>query len=147
MFHGSSVSHIRFSDFYQNITRRAHVYPPLELYEPVSKELILEGWSEFAKSPSHHTLGLYIHIPFCFKKCSFCYCDTRISSQLEDFDSYLQALYNEMSLYAKVLSQRTVNSIYLGGGTPTHIGPERLQTLFETIHQTFTISPKCFVNV
>ena len=146
--YGHHVSHIGFSELYQNITRRAHVYPPPELYESITLDHILDCWKDFCLSPKHHTLGIYIHIPFCFKKCSFCYCDTKISNNTSDFDDYLQALYSEMELYRDIFANRTVHSIYLGGGTPTHIGSERLKEVFCRIHQYFpSIASDCFVNV
>ena len=70
-----------FQTRYDQLTSRA-VYPPLELYTELSLRQVLDAWTRFAASPVQHKFGLYVHLPFCERKCSFCYCDTVISSGL-----------------------------------------------------------------
>lgn len=61
-------------------------------------------------------LGIYIHIPFCLKKCD--YCDF-VSFTHKRFDDYFCALNKEIELYKNLISKREVDSIFIGGGTPS----------------------------
>ena len=62
-----------FQTRYDQLTSRAHVYPPLELYSELSLRQVLDAWTRFAASSVQHKFGLYVHLPFCERKCSFCY--------------------------------------------------------------------------
>jgi oxygen-independent coproporphyrinogen III oxidase len=136
-----------FSTFFEQLTNKAHVYPPLELYRPIAFADVQNQWKAFCASDSHHKFGIYIHIPFCQRKCSFCYCDTIISSEEEKFTPYMEAIYRELELFSGILGDRRVDSLYLGGGTPTHIGGKHLSKLLETLHSNFTIPKNAFVNI
>ena len=69
-----------FKQSFHQLTGKAHVYPPMELYRPVSFDSVLAAWSDFSASDSSSPFGIYVHLPFCARKCSFCYCDTVISA-------------------------------------------------------------------
>jgi oxygen-independent coproporphyrinogen-3 oxidase len=77
-------------------------------------------------------LGLYIHIPFCRRKCH--YCDfVSLSGADERIPDYLSALIREMQRYAGA----TISTVYIGGGTPTLLPPEQIKELFRQIRDTF----------
>lgn len=82
-------------------------------------------------------LGLYIHIPFCRSKCS--YCDFySIVSPPEIINRYLKALINEINYYsAKYKNAYIVDTIYIGGGTPSLLSPCQIGYLIENIQQNF----------
>ena len=84
------------------------------------------------------SLGLYVHIPFCVKKCA--YCDFYSQTDYSVSDIYLQALLTE----AKTLSQqhqgRLVDTVYIGGGTPSSLSVAQLNLLLKALHETFTIA-------
>ncbi|MDK2835775.1 MAG: hypothetical protein PWP21_552 [Thermosediminibacterales bacterium] len=83
-------------------------------------------------------LALYIHLPFCPKKCY--YCDFNSYSRKEELmGSYIKALSTEMYLYSFKLQERKIKSIYIGGGTPTYLGIKHLETLLDSIRQVFYI--------
>ncbi len=96
----------------------------------------------FAPSPGA-PLGIYIQIPFCASKCTFC----NFSSQVERstiFDAYAHALQNEVERWPRDLRSFGVNpdlftqevdSIYMGGGTPTLLGPDRLSAIVGTLRE------------
>ena len=72
--------------------------------------------------------GLYIHIPFCIKKCR--YCDFISFSGCEHFfDSYIEALCREMQEY----SGYKIDSVFIGGGTPTILSASQLEKLLAYI--------------
>jgi oxygen-independent coproporphyrinogen III oxidase len=77
-------------------------------------------------------LGLYIHIPFCKKKCS--YCDFISYPGKQDLiKPYIKALYREMSRY----EGRSISSIFVGGGTPTLLSGEDIKELLSYIRGNF----------
>lgn len=73
-----------------------------------------------------HPLGVYLHIPFCLRKCS--YCDF-LSLPTPLFPPYLSALGREIERYQPLLSERELVSLYIGGGTPTLVPPQELNDL------------------
>ncbi len=82
--------------------------------------------------------GIYIHIPFCKQACH--YCDFHFSTSLKNKDSLLQALQKEIALQKDYLGGETINTIYLGGGTPSLLSQKELMQIFDTLHQHYIIS-------
>ena len=81
--------------------------------------------------------GIYIHIPFCKQKCH--YCDFHFSTFLRTKEDLLKALVKEIQLQQNFLEE-TINTIYLGGGTPSILKQEELMQLFDVLYQTFPIT-------
>ncbi|MDZ7672083.1 MAG: radical SAM family heme chaperone HemW [Halanaerobiales bacterium] len=82
--------------------------------------------------------GLYIHIPFCRKKCS--YCDFySINYKNDNLKEYLKYLIKEIQLYSKVLDNKEVKTIYIGGGTPSLLSPNEIDYLLKQIDKYFDI--------
>jgi len=84
--------------------------------------------------------GLYIHIPFCIKKCA--YCDF-VSFTSGDFQKYLDMLFLEMEKY----KGEEIDTVFIGGGTPTVLSAEQLERLFEKVNSTFNILPDSEITV
>lgn len=82
--------------------------------------------------------GIYIHIPFCKQACH--YCDFHFSTSLKNKDAFLLALKSEIALQKDYLYKETVNTIYLGGGTPSLLTETELMEIFDALHNHFTIS-------
>lgn len=82
--------------------------------------------------------GLYLHIPFCLKKCS--YCDFYSVTQLEEQENFIQAIGKEMELLSAEYRQIEFDTIYLGGGTPSLLSTKQFEILWENIHRFFQIS-------
>lgn len=80
-------------------------------------------------------LGLYLHIPFCRKRCKFCYFRVYTDKNSSDVDIYLQALAKEAELYAHQagLQDRQFEFVYFGGGTPSFLSSEQLKRLIDRI--------------
>ncbi len=91
------------------------------------------------------TLGLYIHIPFCLSKCS--YCDFfSIASKERVPSSYVSALCNEIR--ERFHGGRCiVDSVYVGGGTPSLLSDEQLTLLFECIKENVPLSSDCEITI
>ncbi len=77
-----------------------------------------------------NTLGLYIHIPFCLRKCAYC-SFVSYPDRLVDIDRYLDALVGEARLYTDVLYNRTVDTVFIGGGTPSLLTPAQMKKLID----------------
>ena len=79
--------------------------------------------------------GLYIHIPFCVKKCA--YCDIySFPQRLESLGSYIDSVLVEARKY----SGMELQTIYLGGGTPSLLGAEGLSKLLKGLRQILDLS-------
>ena len=83
--------------------------------------------------------GIYLHIPFCKQACN--YCDFHFSTSLKMKASFVDALLTEIELRKSVFDQQTINSIYFGGGTPSLLSEEDLTRIFETLFNSFRVSP------
>ncbi|MFJ7971352.1 radical SAM family heme chaperone HemW [Psychrobacillus sp. NPDC096389] len=77
--------------------------------------------------------GVYIHIPFCHQICN--YCDfNKFFFHNQPVDEYIEALGHEMALWAEDLKNASIETIFIGGGTPTSLSVEQLERLFTLIH-------------
>ncbi len=97
-------------------------------------------------------LGLYISVPFCRSKCSFCnFASGVFSRQL--LDRYVAYLQRELGRAEQIAAQiggsfeRQLDSIYLGGGTPTMLSPEQLAAIFAAINSNFEVLPGAEVTI
>ena len=74
--------------------------------------------------------ALYLHIPFCVKRCGYCDFDTRaMPRESEEIDRYVEQLVMDVRRYSKQDELGSIESVYIGGGTPSHIGLSRLSSL------------------
>ena len=84
-------------------------------------------------------LGLYIHIPFCARKCP--YCDFNTYARLEPlYEAYSEALCRELGRWAARLDGRTVDTVFVGGGTPTVLSSGQLRRILELVHDRFALA-------
>ena len=82
--------------------------------------------------------SLYIHIPFCAKRCF--YCDFHSGTDNTLRDKYVDALTMELKMRIGELPVSTLNTIYIGGGTPSQLTPLQLKKIFSALEQYFNIS-------
>lgn len=83
--------------------------------------------------------GLYIHIPFCTKRCL--YCDFFSNTEMKYKEPYLSAVIRELELRKDYLEGEPVETIYFGGGTPSQLQAADFSRIFEAIHRLFNVSP------
>ncbi|HSE49698.1 MAG TPA: radical SAM family heme chaperone HemW [Terriglobales bacterium] len=97
-------------------------------------------------------LGLYISVPFCRTKCSFCNFASDVFSAAR-FDEYVGrvcadiARAEQMATDAGGEFQRAVDSVYLGGGTPSVLAPEQLRRMFEAVRRVFEVATNAEITV
>ena len=88
--------------------------------------------------------GVYIHIPFCKKKCK--YCDFVSFPDFEHEDLYFVALISEMRKYAPLMRGRVFDTLFIGGGTPTCLKPGRLGALLNEARSCFDIAENAEIS-
>jgi oxygen-independent coproporphyrinogen III oxidase len=82
--------------------------------------------------------GIYFHIPFCKKACN--YCDFHFSTSLKYKDELLSSLHTELFLQKDYLSGAEIETIYFGGGTPSLLKSEEIQSLIDDITQLYPVT-------
>ena len=91
------------------------------------------------------TLGLYVHIPFCFSKCP--YCDFYSETDHALGSRYAQAVILHMEDYAKAASSYDIDSIFFGGGTPTALPVKQLLHILDGIYDNFNVRSDAEITV
>ena len=96
-----------------------------------------------AEKLDENDISLYVGIPFCPSRCSYCsFVSRTIGKRTELMEPYLQALLQEIAVTGKLLatSGKTVRTIYIGGGTPTSLSVRQLGVLLDAIRDSFDLS-------
>jgi oxygen-independent coproporphyrinogen-3 oxidase len=91
-------------------------------------------------------LSLYLHIPFCSLKCT--YCDFNSYANLEHLvPDFTRALCEEMRLWSPVMGGRQVPTVFFGGGTPSLMPPGQLGDIFAVMRETFSLGPDAEITL
>ena len=104
-------------------------YPPFSFWKP---EFVPEVLAALERPPVAGTpLGVYLHIPFCRKRCHFCYFKVYTDKDSAAIRGYIDAALRELALYAAkpVIGGRKANFVYFGGGTPSYLSVDQLRDL------------------
>ncbi len=88
--------------------------------------------------------GLYLHIPFCRKRCT--YCDFHFSTTFEHYRSDLVAAIAQELNFRATEAQGALQSVYFGGGTPSILSFTELELLFKQIHQNYQLTADCEIT-
>lgn len=84
-------------------------------------------------------LELYLHIPFCVKKCNYCDFFSASGSE-EEQEAYVQAMVQEIHWYQEKFRSYEVKTIFLGGGTPSLLSGNQAERIFQSLHDSFKIA-------
>lgn len=110
-------------------------YPPFSQWKP---ELVSEVVDALKRPPRvEDPLGLYIHIPFCRKRCLFCYFKVYTDKNASEIEVYLDALIKENELYSRMpaFEGRQLRFAYFGGGTPSYVSEKQLRYLVDGLNR------------
>lgn len=110
-------------------------YPPFSFWKP---EFIPEFTAALERSPrAGNPLGIYAHIPFCRKRCHFCYFKVYTDKDSAAIRGYIEALLAELRLYAgkPFVGGRRPDFVYFGGGTPSYLSVDQLKHLTDGMKQ------------
>jgi oxygen-independent coproporphyrinogen III oxidase len=109
-------------------------YPPFSVWN--QDAVVKEAKPALASPPVPGVpLGVYLHIPFCRKRCHFCYFRVYTDRNAKEVESYLDRLGREWELYAPLdaIAGRQVDFVYFGGGTPSFLSTAQLTRLVERL--------------
>lgn len=113
-------------------------YPPFSQWK---KENLPQIESVLQQPPKGDTpLGLYLHIPFCRKRCKFCYFKVFTQVKSEEIERYVSALSKEIELVSKlpIMGGRPFRFVYFGGGTPSFLSPKQLTALVDRLRENIS---------
>jgi oxygen-independent coproporphyrinogen-3 oxidase len=111
-------------------------YPPFSFWK---KEGVDDYRQAIERAPNPETpLGLYLHIPFCRKRCHFCYFRVYTDKNASAINGYLKAAAKELELYRQqpFIGDRKLDFIYFGGGTPSYLSVDQLTKLTDDLKET-----------
>ncbi len=111
-------------------------YPPFTRW---TADAVPDVLAAFAAPPTHEPLGLYLHVPFCRKRCKFCYFRVYTDVAAADVERYSLALAREAAIAAArpAVAGRPLRYVYFGGGTPSFLSVKQLERLVAGIHESF----------
>jgi coproporphyrinogen III oxidase-like Fe-S oxidoreductase len=107
-------------------------YPPFSAWSADGLDAVRGA---MVSPPSEAPLGLYLHIPFCRKRCKFCYFKVFTEKNSTEVERYLAALAREIELVSKlpVMGGRPFRFVYFGGGTPSFLSSRQLERLVDRL--------------
>jgi coproporphyrinogen III oxidase-like Fe-S oxidoreductase len=110
-------------------------YPPFSQWKP---EFVGDALAVLNEPPRvNEPLGLYIHIPFCRKRCKFCYFKVYTDKNASEIEIYIDALIKENEIYSRspAFQGRQLRFAYFGGGTPSYISEKQLHYLVDGLNR------------
>ncbi|QDT00479.1 coproporphyrinogen-III oxidase family protein [Adhaeretor mobilis] len=107
-------------------------YPPFSQW---SAEDVGEVQAALDAPPADVPLGLYLHIPFCRKRCKFCYFKVFTDKNADNIERYMATLSKEIELVSQVpaMGDRPFRFVYFGGGTPSYLSVKQLRRLVDRL--------------
>ena len=126
-------------------------YPPFSRWEP---EQVGSAESALDAAAPESPVGIYVHIPFCERKCDYCYYMSREGAKAAEVDAYLASAVAELQLLSErpAMAGREATYVYVGGGTPSTLRPQQINFLLsglrsavpwqDDIEVTFEVAPK-----
>jgi len=96
-----------------------------------------EVLKQFSADENDKDVALYVHIPFCIKRCTFCGCTVVITQMPDKAQSYLEQLFKEIDAKKKYFKNKNIVELHLGGGTPTHLTVMELEALQNKLESSF----------
>ena len=108
-------------------------YPPYSFWTP---DHVSEAHAALERPPAPGTvLGIYLHIPFCRKRCHFCYFKVYTDKDASEIERYLDATIQELTLYSQkpFIGGRKPKFVYFGGGTPSYISSRQLSRMVDAM--------------
>ncbi|NVJ61447.1 MAG: oxygen-independent coproporphyrinogen III oxidase [Gammaproteobacteria bacterium] len=113
-------------------------YPTaLEFSPTVNNQSYLKALQDLPKS---NHLSLYVHIPFCWHVCYYCACNKVVTRDYDRVSPYLDALLKEIETVSSQLKGQTVTQVHFGGGTPTFLNRDDLNSLMNQLRHAFNFA-------
>src|SRR5215813_8376813 len=91
--------------------------------------------------------GVYIHWPFCLSKCPYCDFNSHVRHAAIDEGRFVRAFAAEIATTAARVGERTVSTIFFGGGTPSLMAPATVAAILEAVAKHWTIAPDAEITL
>lgn len=118
-----------------------YMYPPRQAYRPMNSNQMADAIEESLGVTSDEPLNLYVHFPFCRQICKFCNLYSVVTDGDDDFYRlYVSAVIKEMSFWASRTQGRKIDTIYLGGGTPSLLAIDQLDAVLAAVESHWKTS-------
>ncbi len=91
------------------------------------------------------SFGIYIHVPFCRRRCA--YCDFYLTTNTRLIDDFINALNNEIRIFSGLTSDRNIDTVYFGGGTPSMLLPKQINEILDTLNRHFALSANPEISI
>lgn len=113
----------------------------------IGPEQYIAALKKASQKPSD-PLSVYIHLPFCEKRCYFCACNVVIPTLKRGPESYLDVLYQEIENTASLLGARkNIVQLHFGGGTPTYLSVDQFKTLMDKLNSLFVFTKDAEISI
>jgi len=126
----------RFALAERNVPRYTS-YPTAPHFSAAVTPAVYRQWLKAL--PREASLSLYVHVPFCTELCHYCGCNTRAVRKREPVDAYAEELLAEIGLLG-IVAGRKLTHLHWGGGTPSILGPQWLETIAAKLASQFDLS-------
>ncbi len=114
-------------------------YPTVPAWHDVGPEAHVDALTR-ASEQADAPLSLYMHLPFCERRCTYCGCNVVITENRAKADRYLDAIEKELDLVSAALgSRRGLSQVHWGGGTPTFLDPTQIERAWSMINAHFHV--------
>lgn len=115
-------------------------YPPFSLWQQDNVPQATSAFDLSGDAIDKRKMGLYIHIPFCRKRCKFCYFRVYTNQNAKAIEDYVQSLIREIELmsHRAAVAGRELEFVYFGGGTPSYLSSKQLRSLRERMSEHVT---------
>ncbi len=121
-------------------------YPPAPFWEEMDHETYERALGAFAQSGQ--PVSLYVHIPFCKKRCLFCGCHVVLNRKEEVVERHVSYLKKECDLLARFFSKNyPLRLLHLGGGTPTHLSNAQMESLINHLKTRFAFKEDAELSI
>ena len=115
-------------------------YPPFSQWKSDYVPQAIQALDSAPEDTANTPLGLYIHIPFCRKRCKFCYFRVYTNQNAKAIEDYVKALIQELELISQrsAIGNRELLFVYFGGGTPSYLSSKQLRSLRDRMSEFIT---------
>jgi len=91
-------------------------------------------------------IGLYLHVPFCQTKCTYCDFNTYVGIE-DQMSGYVETLIRELTGWGEILGHPPVRSVFFGGGTPSYLPPDDLERIHAAIRAAFAVEEEAEITM
>ncbi len=123
-------------------------YPPFSTWSDRDIPLFNQMLASAPPQRCDGVFGVYVHIPFCVKRCQYCYYMSQANKSEQDISDYVNAISAELAMYRELpaTADRTAAFVYFGGGTPSLLAERDIARLMRGVRDVFPPSPACEIT-